>query len=219
VRYKKLRDRIRQVTRILGPGRDLDTQIAFLEKFASSKKGAACRPDLARLLRRLSQERSRMQPAIVKVLERTSSRDLADEVLRGLKSHSLKKTGKGLARRTRKNLRKMVSCDRWTGKKRNVPRLHQLRIAAKHLRYSLEDLRLFFPGKFSVFISAARQVQKHLGDMHNYYTWRKNSGKDAPAALDQELGKLQDRAHSCFLRAWRRQKDQRLWKKLRRALP
>ncbi len=216
--YKSSKKQLRRIGRTLGPSRDLDTQIAFLKSFLSSERATPSRPSLGRLIRRLSQERARFQPVIAKTLTKTQDSGLTAGILRDLREVSSKKTKKRLARRALQDLKKVRSLSGWADRKEDVPRLHRLRIAVKHLRYTLEDLSFFYPGKLWAFVSASRQIQRHLGNMHNSYTWRKNSKADAPDALDRELKMLQDRAYGRFFNAWKRQKDQKLWKKLRCAL-
>jgi CHAD domain-containing protein len=49
----------------------------------------------------------------------------------------------------------------------NVTELHDLRIAAKRLRYSLELFRFAFPKQLEALIDEVKTVQEHIGDMHD----------------------------------------------------
>lgn len=48
-----------------------------------------------------------------------------------------------------------------------VEEIHNLRIAAKRLRYTLEMFRFAFPKKLNSLISEVKQVQEHIGDMRD----------------------------------------------------
>jgi CHAD domain-containing protein len=48
---------------------------------------------------------------------------------------------------------------------------HELRIAAKHLRYSLEIFAPLFPDKLETKTAACKQVQEQLGVLHDLDVW------------------------------------------------
>jgi hypothetical protein len=48
-----------------------------------------------------------------------------------------------------------------------VTELHDLRIAAKRLRYTLELFRFAFPSGINALIDEVKQIQEHIGDMHD----------------------------------------------------
>jgi hypothetical protein len=49
----------------------------------------------------------------------------------------------------------------------NVVELHDMRIAAKRLRYTLELFRFAFPRELEGHINEIKQIQEHIGDMHD----------------------------------------------------
>jgi hypothetical protein len=49
----------------------------------------------------------------------------------------------------------------------NVTELHDLRIAAKRLRYTLELFRFAFPNALNKLIDEVKEIQEHIGDMHD----------------------------------------------------
>ena len=62
-----------------------------------------------------------------------------------------------------------------------------MRIAAKHLRYTLEVFRPLYGGAAAKFIAAAQQAQRRLGEIHDCNVWveflpRFLAKEEAPAA-------------------------------------
>jgi hypothetical protein len=53
------------------------------------------------------------------------------------------------------------------GDPRNVTELHDLRIAAKRLRYTLELFRFAFTSELNGLIDEVKSIQEHIGDMHD----------------------------------------------------
>lgn len=49
----------------------------------------------------------------------------------------------------------------------NVTELHDLRIAAKRLRYTLELFRFAFPSELNGLIDEVKEIQEHIGNMHD----------------------------------------------------
>jgi hypothetical protein len=49
----------------------------------------------------------------------------------------------------------------------NVTEIHNLRIAAKRLRYTLELFRFAFPSKVGELIDEVKEIQEHIGEMHD----------------------------------------------------
>lgn len=49
----------------------------------------------------------------------------------------------------------------------NITQIHNLRIAAKRLRYTLELFRFAFPAKLGGLIDEVKTIQEHIGDMND----------------------------------------------------
>lgn len=64
-------------------------------------------------------------------------------------------------------LEELLSWSPYVEDQRYVEELHNLRIAAKRLRYTLELFRFAFPGEISGFIDEVKEIQEHIGDMHD----------------------------------------------------
>ena len=64
-------------------------------------------------------------------------------------------------------LKELYSFAPYVGDPANVTELHDLRIAAKRLRYSLELFRFALPPALNALIDEVKTIQEHIGDMHD----------------------------------------------------
>jgi len=64
-------------------------------------------------------------------------------------------------------LSEMLSFAPWVDDPANVEEIHNLRIAAKRLRYSLELFRFALPSGTGALIDEVKEIQEHIGDMHD----------------------------------------------------
>lgn len=64
-------------------------------------------------------------------------------------------------------LEEMLSFAPWVADQNNVEEIHNLRIAAKRLRYSLELFRFGLPSGTGGLIDEVKEIQEHIGDMHD----------------------------------------------------
>jgi CHAD domain-containing protein len=115
--------------------------------------------------------------------------------------------------------------------------LHGLRIAAKHLRYTMEYFEPFFNGEMKGYIQDAREIQRLLGEFHDCVVWM----EFLPAFLEEEhrramvfFGKDPERetikrgvdyllaerrgrrqqVYKTFLARWKEMKRDRVWENL-----
>ncbi len=80
-KLKRWRKQVRRLTEGLGPARDRDVQIEFVQGILSGLKEKACRPGIARLLLRLQQSRRAIQPQVVEAADRFEAGRTAEEML------------------------------------------------------------------------------------------------------------------------------------------
>jgi CHAD domain-containing protein len=180
----KWRREIRRLTRRLGAARDTDVQIDFLRKFISDipHKSKKYKPGLRRLLLRLKQRRQAIQPKVVKVLDRLDKRQILDEIITGIKeitgpcdNKSSKIQSHIVFRRAQEHinvrLTELFSFENSLNDPNDGYGHHQVRIAAKHLRYTLEICNLPFEKEFDDHIRGAKKLQSLLGQLHDYNVW------------------------------------------------
>jgi CHAD domain-containing protein len=180
----KWRREIRRLTKRLGAARDTDVQIEFLKQFiadlpANSKK---LRPGLRRLMLRLKQRRQAIQPKVVKVLDRLDKKQVIAEIIEELKTilarcatmrssiqsqFVFQQAGSHINNR----LAELFSFEKSLNDPGDGKGHHQMRIAAKHLRYTLEICNLPFENRLDKHIEGVKHLQSLLGKLHDYDVW------------------------------------------------
>ncbi len=64
-------------------------------------------------------------------------------------------------------LGEMLAFAPWVDDPANVEEIHNLRIAAKRLRYSLELFRFALPAGANAVINEVKEIQEHVGNLHD----------------------------------------------------
>jgi CHAD domain-containing protein len=197
--------RVKKLTRELGAARDKDVQIEFLEGFLEGLEGRdrRRRPGVERLLLRWRQKREALQPEIVETLDRLDKAgtlvEMYGEVEKGLfilRSHQVQPGSPAVYERAAQHIRGgldgLVTCGHSLEDPKDVQGHHQMRIAAKKLRYTLEICKPAYDGALGPFIDAAKRVQSLLGDLHDCDVWM----ADIDGFMEQErLATLQYFGH------------------------
>ncbi len=225
---------LRNVTRSAGIGRDLDVRILFLERLAHRTKNAPLKSGLWKLRDYFQAQRLKRQPAIVKVLNDAQLSKVLIELEEFLKKGLVRGVPSGenvvsqiAEAKIRKRLKKLLKFRRYVGKPECTQELHQMRIAAKHLRYTLETFEGFYGRLSKKYINSVLKVQGDLGDIHDFYVWRifleeikLSKGRDADfqkAVLffRKRCAALEHLAYKKFVRSWENRERRGLWKQLR----
>ena len=167
---KKLRRRLRRVTRALGPVRELDVADGLLAEMAQSADPEHARP-IAAVRRWVHRERAARQRKMRRRVK-PAKLDKLGQVLTSLghalpsvatdglwRSHLAARIGR-LARLTR------VAVDR-TGGLYSPERVHQVRIRLKKLRYALEFAADTGPVRLGALVRQLKAVQDMLGQLHD----------------------------------------------------
>ena len=190
VRMKKWQKQIKQLTGRLGSARDADVQIEFLKDFISKipPAGKGLRPGLRRVMLRVKQKRHRIQPKIVKVLDRIKKDgtilDMRAEVSRTERRLSRQNIDirspyvfEELRRHIEGRLEGLLSCQNCIENADDKAGHHQMRIAAKRLRYTLEISNLPFERRLSANIEIMKRLQSLLGKVHDCDVWLEDLAK------------------------------------------
>lgn len=64
-------------------------------------------------------------------------------------------------------LQEMLGFGQYAGDPTRIEEIHNLRIAAKRLRYTLEMFRFAFPKELADLISEVKEIQEHIGNMRD----------------------------------------------------
>jgi CHAD domain-containing protein len=184
---------IRRITRELGAARDIDVQLEALGEFTEHDPDAAHRPGIERLMLRLSQQREQMQTRVIEAIARLEGSTVWQEMQRPLRELAVRANLRGVRRESRAlkqsaartintELEGLLSYEPYISQPTRVEELHQMRIAAKKLRYGLEIFAPLFGGTLDEAQSAAKEVQKVLGAIHDCDVWTAM----LPAFLEEE---------------------------------
>lgn len=183
-KVKRWRKRIRQLTQGLGQARDKDVQIEFVESFLAGLDDSqeACRPGVARLALRLRQQRENGQPAVVQTLDKFESTQVLVEMHCELERilFTLRRTSTPLQspfvfERTRERI--LADYDALQSYRASLAdpedktAHHQMRIAAKKLRYVLEICNPAYEERLSASVKTAKKLQSLLGEIHDCDVW------------------------------------------------
>lgn len=178
-RHENWRKRIRAITRALGAARDTDVQIEHLTELVSRLTPPE-RAGVRRLLLRLRQRRREMQKDVLKALRRLEKDDLVAEITQKLAPFEIYKNQLDLndpplrklaAEQIQARLDEFLAFEPYTNRPECVSELHAMRIAGKHLRYTLEFFAPLFEDELKPFIKSLRQCQDLLGAIHDADVW------------------------------------------------
>ncbi len=175
---------LRRLTKGLGDARDKDVQIAFVDAILDNHPADQRRelPGLKRLHLRLNQQREAAQPRVIETLDQLDASGILPELLnqtvkrKASRGKGRRKTGntfvwKRAARdisKTRDKLLKLEPCLEDT---EAIEQHHEMRLAAKRLRYMMEIYKSAFDGRLNEPIKAIRALQTLLGDIHDCDVW------------------------------------------------
>jgi CHAD domain-containing protein len=157
-------------------------QIAYLCGVLQDLGEKARYPGIARLLARLERQRERIQPEVVKAVDRLQASGVLEEMLALTKRVLSEAESQGaglhgplvfgqLQRHVLENLDRLLSYQDSLADPEDRDRHHAMRIAAKRLRYSLEISAPAYPGQLEVAVEVTRRVQTLLGEVHDCDVW------------------------------------------------
>ncbi len=215
---------VRRAVEVSSRARDLDVYIRFLDVYATPlARLAAC-------ITALKKERGELQPWIIRALEDLRKRDTLADIARSLRRSlaGRKDNGSGKIYKVarKKLLRRVKSLMAFEpfvcqprhrrGQPGRARELHQMRIAAKHLRYTLEGFKDIYGPRLPLFIARVVSFHRQLGDIHDYDVWTQHLGRYArvEAKVQEEkivLSKvrrhcldLRQKTYRAFVRNWAR---------------
>jgi CHAD domain-containing protein len=171
------RRQVRKLTRRLGQARDLDVQLAYLTRQA--QKSPTNRQGLEDLLARLRRGRQAAQEKLLAVLKRLRPTELLADMERRLCPPRLRAERSVLGVEGYRQaaghigllLEDLLCYAPHVANPQAMRQHHRMRIAAKHLRYALEILQPLYGRSLRRAISAARQLQSLLGELHDCDVW------------------------------------------------
>jgi CHAD domain-containing protein len=167
---------VRRVTRSLSRARDLDVQLEFVRGSNTPRLKARFRPGIERLELRLKQQRAGLQDEVVRRVEKFEASRVVEsmEDRLGPKAENLPASNALRRRACREittHLEELLGFRPWVDRPECAAELHKMRIATKHLRYSLELFQPLFEDRLDPFIKKAKEIQTLLGETHDADVW------------------------------------------------
>jgi CHAD domain-containing protein len=181
-KVRRWRKDLRRFTRRLGKARDTDVQILFAQGVLDGLDDRRLRPGVSRLRLRLRQKRQALQPKVVKAADRLQKSgaldDLADVLRKTLASRQVKNAGVKspfVFERSRAlvtaRMEELLALAPSLAEPDSQDKHHQMRIAAKRLRYTMELFAPAYDGALKQPIRTAKKLQTSLGDIHDCDVW------------------------------------------------
>ena len=221
---------VKSLLGILGHARDMDTKIEFLEVLAAAPHAKAYAAGIREIIDELTEDRAEVQPKILKAFDRARREQafrLIERLHPDLEAADIT-LDEWVKNRITVRLEKMLRWEPYVKKPRREKELHEMRIAAKNLRYCLENLEPLYGKQLLAYVKASMDVQASLGEVHNYDVWlgllgilrasagRSNRFSEALRFLRRECETSRAKAYADFLELWQAQKRARIWVKLDR---
>ncbi len=181
-RVAQWQEQIKGITRALGAARDIDVQLEVLQGLLIEAPEKRLLPGIKRVILRLEQRRKRLQVRLIAALDRVEERKTLPEMegaLRQQRIHAqlqqITGTPPQLYRRAQATLiaqlEVMLGYELYIDKAERMLELHAMRIAAKHLRYSLQIYGPIYDGELKEFFTVVKKLQEILGDIHDCDVW------------------------------------------------
>ncbi len=194
---KTWRKEIRKITKALGNARDLDIQIDLLNRCYEQGLEDRNKPGYNLLLLRLKQRRTLAQDKVNRTLVNLQQGGILDRMEKQLKAliagseHVYLYTPslyQHAFEAISSNLEEFLSFEGFIHDPDNIEELHAMRIAGKHLRYTMEVFGPIYGTALDPHIRAMKDVQDLLGDIHDNDGWI----DWLPKFIDNEQDRIED---------------------------
>lgn len=232
-RWKKA---LRRLAQTAGEARDLDVQIFFLKAFAKKTSPSILREGIEEFIILLQKKRQRLQPHLIQHLRDLKQKKILQEIqaqcplaMRTKRFSRRPKLLNKLARKKiLKRLKTLLAFEPFVMRPSCVEELHGMRIAAKHLRYTLETFEQWYGRDIRPLILSAKAIQRILGRLHDEDVWiqtlpqficRRGSDiifKSALENLRQECQISRQQTYRDFVEFWQRCQRKKEWKRLKK---
>lgn len=249
---KRWRKGIRRITGMLGRARDLDVQIGFLRSYLAGLEDPRLRLGPQALLDHLVEDRRSVQPELDAALEELEASGLLEEMRKELRRMlaSARKVHVDAARPLEEEwvraglcagIEELLSYGPYVSRPECVLELHEMRIAAKRLRYTVEAFARYHRSTLGDALRVAKKLQDLLGEIHDCDVWieflpvairrwhllREHSAKGALRREDLTVGierleadrkRTRKRLYRKMVKLWDRLESEGFWKDLLRAI-
>lgn len=177
-KVKQWDKKLKKVTEAASSARDKDVYLDFLRKYKKGLRSLPQKKAVERLIRAVSKRREKMQPKIREALSRLGKERVIDGISTVSKKPAAQSGKKDILRLYKlcrksmtKRVRALLAFEPVVRQPSKVDELHKMRIAAKHVRYSLEGIKGLYGGALDGFLGDVLAVHKQLGEFHDYDVW------------------------------------------------
>jgi putative phosphoesterase len=172
---------VKNLTASSGAARDADVLIAFLENYSTHVDTRAVQ-GLEYLIAMQKARRSAMQSDLVKVLDSLETSGILAHISASCRAIRANEGGKNPSIKTLSTYEKahnhiaarldeLLKLERFVHDQSAITKHHELRIAAKRLRYTMEIFSAIYRNELRDQVVLMKQFQDLLGEMHDYYVW------------------------------------------------
>lgn len=218
----------------LSDARDLDVQLQNLKALRRNfQKEGRKTLGIEEVIGRTQKRRKDIELTLAKYLKQRRHEAMAKQIRLSLpkmaaKTRKLSKQefeALGL-KRIRKRAVALYAMRSYARRRSDVSSLHRLRIRAKRLRFTMEALQPVFDKTLNGPLAVVRDVQKHLGIMHDYDVWmaeletyRRDDEhfmgmKLLLSAMMKEVRQKRDASYLKFFAVWQKSVENGLWVRL-----
>ncbi len=224
---------IRQAIEVSSQARDLDVFIHFLNAYIRKPRSISERWVLIAFIAALKKKRKELQPRIIRALDDFRKRGTLEDIARNLrrspvekKDNNVRKIYKVARKKLLRRVKALIVFEPFVYQPRRVQELHQMRIAAKHLRYTLEGFTPIYGTRLPSLIERVLLFHRQLGNIHDYDVWTAHIARYIREKVKtrQEkiiLGKvkrhcvdLRQKIYHTFVRNWSRAREKNFFEDL-----
>jgi putative phosphoesterase len=194
---------VKNLTASSGAARDADVLIAFLENYSTHVDPRAAR-GLEYLIAMQKARRSAMQSDLVKILDSLETSGILAQISASCRAIRANEGGKNPSIKTLFTYEKahnhivtrideLLKLGRFVHDQSAIAKHHELRIAAKRLRYTMEIFSTIYRNELRGQIALMKQFQDLLGEMHDYYVWSQDlraNRREIPVNAKYGMNKL-----------------------------
>jgi len=176
-KYKRWLTEIKAATKLLSKARDLDVQIAFLQNYI--QQSPTEHQGLSPLLKDHKDQRKAIQSTVTEGLEKLQKSDILTELSAYLKQNtSIDSQVFDFLPVLEKNcwnvtclLDDLLVSSAYVHQESATLKHHEMRIKAKHLRYTMETFAPLYKNGLTQEIQVMKDFQDLLGEMHDSDVW------------------------------------------------
>jgi CHAD domain-containing protein len=216
-----------------GQVRDLDVRLGLLKQYTQSLTADSEKTQVNILLSKIEKEKAALQSKTLKVISSWRKAKTTKFLKKTFRTkplcylsffdRALYAEGK---KKVHRRLLEFLSFEPYVNQPKNIKKLHQLRISAKYLRYTLEELAPLYDPLINSYIQEVCYFHRSLGDLHDLdiavewlsklLTWQKGNKDFYRSLINLQifLAKKREKVYGDFVEHWNRCREERVFEEL-----